>query len=68
MARVICQALIDDKNEMERVQTELKELNVKFAIYRNYVHADYSSKSLGKIRQVKNVFYGLKYYNIQEIG
>lgn len=68
MARVICQALIDNKDEMKRVQTELKELRVKYAVYRNYIHADYASKELGKIRQVKDVFYGLKYCDIQEIG
>lgn len=68
MARVICQAIIDNKNEMKRVQTELKELKIKFSIYRDYIHADYTSKDLGKIRQVKDVFFGLKFYDIQEIG
>ena len=68
MARVICQAIIRDSEEMKAVIKELKSLHVRSQVYRDYIHVDYYSKDLGKIRQVEDVFYGLKYGDVQQIG
>ena len=68
MPKIICEAIIVDANLRAAVTRELKELRVPFQCYRDYIHVDYSTKSLGKIRQIRGAFAGLGNCSIKQIG
>ena len=68
MARIICEAIIKDANEMERVTSELKALRVRFQVYRDYVYVDCYCNELGKARDIKDIFYGVPLAQVRQIG
>lgn len=68
MARIICEALIEDEATMKRVLAELSDLCVRPQVFRDYIYVDYRSDKLMKIRDVKNVFHGLANYRIKQTG
>ena len=68
MARVICEALIEDGATMKRVLAELSDLYVRPQVFRDYVYVDYQTDQLMKIREVKDVFRDLPNYRIKQTG
>ncbi len=68
MARIICEAIIEDGATMKEVLAELSELGVRSQVFRDYIYVDYHSDQLMQIRDVKSIFHSLRNYRIKQTG
>lgn len=68
MPKIICEAIITNDDLRASVFRHLKELGVPFQCYRSYIHVNYSTQSLGEIRQIRSAFAGLGNCSIKQIG
>lgn len=68
MARIICEAIVEEEATMKDVLKELSDIGVRSQVFRNYIYVDYQSDELMKIRDVKSVFHSLRNYRVKQTG
>ena len=66
MARIICEAIIEDEATMKEVLTELSDAGAKPQVFRDYVYVDFQSDKSTQVREVKGIFHSLRNYRIKQ--
>lgn len=68
MPRITCEALISNEEEITKLFKQLRELQVPFQSYRDYVYVDYITNNYTKLDMVREIFSKVSNCSIKDEG
>lgn len=68
MPRIICEAIISDEKEMANLFKQLRDLQVPFQSYRDYVYVDYITNNFTRLDIVREIFSKVSNCSVKDEG
>ena len=68
MPRITCEAIIPSELEMTNLFKQLRDLQIPFQSYRDYIYVDYITNNCSKLDMVREIFSKVSNCSIKDSG